>query len=112
MQASLTFRRFAIQPLVIAMVALAVLILGATGGYWLRSQTESAVTRVVVAAPQIPVTQAPQNLRGSSQGLFGTANNGAGSSAGPDESSHQLGAATSGGSVAPDESTHRARIQY
>ncbi len=95
MQATFPLRRSSIQGFVIALAVAAVLILGAAGGYWLRSLAPQATTTVTVAraAQQSSPT-------GSSQGLFGNSNplatgGGAGARAGAD-----------------DLSTHRSGIQY
>ena len=95
MQATVPLRRSSIQGFVIALAVATVLILGAAGGYWLRSLAPQATTTVTVAraAQQSSPT-------GSSQGLFGNSNplatgGGAGARAGAD-----------------DLSTHRSGIQY
>jgi hypothetical protein len=109
MQATMIVRRFPIQAFVIALVTAAVLILGAAGGYWLRSLAAPAAATTVAraaapsaapvlldreaVAPSVAASgQNPQGLRGSSQGLFG-------SGGAPDESNADL-------------STHRSGIQY
>jgi len=94
MQATFPLRRSSIQGFVIALAVAAVLILGAAGGYWLRSLAPQATTTVTVAraAPQSSPT-------GWSQGLFGSSNPLATSGG-------------AGGGRADDLSTHRSGIQY
>lgn len=96
MQATFTMRRFPIQAFAIALLVAAVLILGAAGGYWLRSASTTSSSTIARAATSSVApdhqSQAPAGLRGSSQGLFGSSNG-----------SDSLGA---------DVSTHRSGIQY
>jgi len=94
MQATFPLRRSSIQGFVIALAVAAVLILGAAGGYWLRSLAPQATATVTVAraAPQLsPI--------GSSQGLFGGSN--------PLATSGRAGAGRT-----DDLSSHRSGIQY
>lgn len=95
MQATFPLRRSSIQGFVIALAVAAVLILGAAGGYWLRSLAPQATTTVTVARAAQQATPI-----GSSQGLFGSSN--------PLATSGGAGA----GARADDLSTHRSGIQY
>jgi hypothetical protein len=68
MQATMTARRLPIQAFVIAFVTAAVLILGAAGGYWLRSLSVPAISSVTVvsAAPAgapVQLTRHERNLQ-------------------------------------------------
>jgi hypothetical protein len=93
MQAT-ALRRPSIEGFVIALAVAAVLILGAAGGYWLRSLAPQATTTVTVARAALQ-----SSPTGSSQGLFGSSN----------------ALATNGGASAgraDDLSTHRSGIQY
>jgi hypothetical protein len=97
MQATFTMRRFPVQAFAIALLTAVVLILGAAGGYWLRSlsaTSSSIVARPAASSVAAPAyqSQAPAGIRGSSQGLFGSSN-------GSDNSNADL-------------STHRSGIQY
>ena len=49
MQATFPLRRSSIQGFVIALTVAAVLIVGAAGGYWLRSLAPQATTTVTVS---------------------------------------------------------------
>lgn len=94
MQATFPLRRSSIQGFVIALAVAAVLILGAAGGYWLRSLAPHATTVTVARQAQ------QSSPTGSSQGLFGTSNPLA------------TGGAAGVGAGTDELSTHRSGIQY
>jgi hypothetical protein len=90
----MTVRRFPIQAFAVALLIAAALILGAASGYWLRSMSIPAASPATVVTAAAPTyhSQDPANLRGSSQGLFGSGD--------------------ASGSSNADLSTHRSGIQY
>ena len=110
MQAAFTFRRSPILALVTAFAVATVLILAGAGGYWLKSlalQGAATVSVTRVAAQTSPPPVRSDRVRdldmpagsqassiGSSQGLFGSANNG------------------ENGAPAQDQVSHRGGIQY
>lgn len=94
MQATMTVRRFPIQAFAVALLIAAALIVGAASGYWLRSTSTPAASPATVVSGGTPTyhTEDPANLRGSSQGLFGSGD--------------------ASGNSETDLSTHRSGIQY
>src|SRR6266571_9001072 len=100
MQAAITFRRSPILALVTALAAATVLILAGAGGYLLKSlalqgAATVTVTRVATqaSAPPVRVDRDRDSMPaaspiGSSQGLFGSANNGGNGASAQDQVIH------------------------